>query len=316
MDQMPSAKTGRIGVTRTQLAVQEELAWLFREQPTEDFGIDAHVEIVDGTSVRGRLLGLQIKSGLSFFTEPGPGGWWFRPDRRHVDYWLRHSLPVAVVLYNPETNQCHWELVTEKTLTESGRASQKLLVPTSQVLDATAIEPLRAAAEGDPYELRLRDLRLALPWMRRLGEGQRLVVDMEEWINKTSGRGRIALGIDHEDGKDPEPLAEWGVYFGLSDYAEVVPRLLAWADVAVHRETYDLYESDQWLGEFYAERDWEENAAYEDWRATVPGEGLRPYKNGAGEVDFWRLELTLNKLGLAFLEVDRFASTGKRQLSA
>lgn len=314
MEQKPSAKTGSIGVTRTQLAVQEELGWLFREQPTEDFGIDAHVEVVDGTSVRGRLLGLQIKSGESFFNEPGPGGWWFRPDQKHVDYWLRHSLPVVVVLYNPATKLCHWELVTSRTLTESMNGSPKLLVPGAHVLDSSAVISLRAAAEGDPYELRLRELRLALPWMRRLADGQRLIVDIEEWVNKTSGRGSISLGIDPEDGEDPEALARWGVWLGLADYAEVVPRLFAWADVDIHPETYDLHESEQWRSDFYDGRDWEENAAYEDWRATSPKAGLRPYKNGAGEVDFWRLELTLNRLGIAFLDVDRFATTGERQL--
>jgi hypothetical protein len=314
MEQKPSAKTGSIGVTRTELAVREELGWLFREQPTEDFGIDAHVEVVDGTSVRGRLLGLQIKSGESFFKEPGPDGWWFRPHQKHIDYWLRHSLPVVVVLYDPETKLCHWQLVTRNTLTESKGGSSKLLVPAAHTLDSSAVKSLRAAAEGEPYELRLRELRLALPWMRRLAEGQRLVVDMEEWINKSSGRGSISIGIDHEDGQDPEQLAQWGVWFGLSDYAEVVPRLLAWADVDVHQETYDLYESEQWRVDFYAGRDWDENSAYEEWRATIPKAGLRPYKNGAGEVDFWRLELTLNRLGLAFLEVDRFATTGERQL--
>jgi hypothetical protein len=33
--------------------VEEELDRLFREQPTEDYGIDAHAEVVDGEDVRG-----------------------------------------------------------------------------------------------------------------------------------------------------------------------------------------------------------------------------------------------------------------------
>lgn len=314
MEQTQSAKMASIGVTRTELAVQEELGWLFREQPTEDFGIDAQVEVVDGTSVRGRLLGLQIKSGESYFAEARPDGWWFRPDEKHVEYWLRHSLPVAVVLYDPVTNRCYWQLVTRNTLSESKTGSPKLLVPTTHVLDSSARESLRSAAEGEPYELRLRELRLALPWMRRLAEGQRLVVDIEEWINKSSGRGSISLGLDREDGEEPATLAEWGVLLGLSDYAKVIPKLFAWADVDIHQETYARHESDQCQSDFYEGRGWEANAAYEDWRAMIPRRGLRPYKNGAGEVDFWRLELTLSRLGLAFLEVDRFATTGDRQL--
>ena len=71
----PSARAASIGVTLTKLAVEKELDWLFREQPTEDYGIDAQVEIVEGEAVSGKLLALQIKSGPSWFEQAGPGGW-------------------------------------------------------------------------------------------------------------------------------------------------------------------------------------------------------------------------------------------------
>jgi uncharacterized protein DUF4365 len=116
MRRKPSAKVASIGVTRTKLTIEERLGWLFREQPTEDYGIDAHAEVVDKEMVRGRLLALQVKSGLSWFAEPGPGGWWFRLDANHVQYWTNHSLPVVVVLYQPMTRQCHWQLVNRNTL--------------------------------------------------------------------------------------------------------------------------------------------------------------------------------------------------------
>jgi hypothetical protein len=107
MKRMPSAKTGAIGVTRTQLAVQERLGWLFREQFNDDYGIDAQVEVVAGDRVLGRLLALQIKSGPSWFKEPTVDGWWFRPERKHVSYWTSHSLPVVVVLYDESSESCH-----------------------------------------------------------------------------------------------------------------------------------------------------------------------------------------------------------------
>lgn len=61
MRRKPSAKVGSEGLTHTRLAIEDELGWLFRDQPTEDYGIDAHAEIVEGEDVRGRLLALQIK---------------------------------------------------------------------------------------------------------------------------------------------------------------------------------------------------------------------------------------------------------------
>ncbi len=296
MRRKPTARTSSIGVKYTGLAIEEGLDWVFREQPIEDFGIDAHVEVVDGEDVRARLLALQIKSGDSWFKEPASGGWWFRPDEAHVRYWMNHSLPVVVVLYRPETKLCHWQLVSRQTLVETSKGGWKLLVPESQVLDADARAALREAAEGDPYVLRIRELQLARPWMELLASGTRLVIDIEEWINKSSGRGSITLGVDHEDGEDPELLASWGVLLGRASYAEVVPRMFAWADVTHHDETYD----------------W---ADYQDIPAEYGSHDLRPYTNEAGEVDYWRLELTLNDVGKAFLVVDRFATEGKRQLT-
>ncbi|MYV97576.1 DUF4365 domain-containing protein [Streptomyces sp. SID3343] len=310
-----SAKVATIGVTRTKLAVEDELEWLFREQPTEDYGIDAHAEVVDGEDVRGRLLALQIKSGASWFKDTGPGGWWFRPDAEHVAYWLNHSLPVAVVLYHPETQRCHWQLVNRQTLQETSKGGWKLLVPEAQMLDASARKTLRKAAEGDPYELRIRELQLAKPWMELLAGGKRLVVEMEEWVNKSSGRGDISLGVDTEDGKELEKLASWGVFLGFAGYAEVVPKLFAWADAHVHPETYDGTEYLQYRADCCIWADEYEPFAevpFEEWKRGLDTERIRPYRNGGGEVDFYRLELTLNELGKAFLVVDRFGAEGGR----
>lgn len=298
MHRKPSAKIASIGVTRTQLAVEEGLGWLFREQPTEDYGIDAQAEVVDAELVRGRLLALQIKSGSSWFREQGQGGWWFRPDTEHVQYWMNHSLPVVVVLYHPERKHCYWQLVNRETLIETPRGGWKLLVPETQVLDGKARAVLSRAAEGDPYTLRIRELQLARPWMKMLIEGTRLLIDIEEWVNKTSGRGAISLGVDNEDGNDPEQLASWTVFLGLSSYVEVIPKLFAWANVSLHAETY-------------------EDAEYDDYPYSRDDWGvLHPHMNPSGEVDFYRLELTLNELGRAFLLVDQFATEGPRQLTA
>ena len=65
----------RVGVYSVAKIFTENLGWIFREQPINDFGIDGFVEI---TRIRlnlkdliptGRLLGVQIKSGKSFFKE-------------------------------------------------------------------------------------------------------------------------------------------------------------------------------------------------------------------------------------------------------
>ena len=313
----PSARVGSAGVTHTALAVEDELGWLFREQPTEDFGIDAHAEVVDADNVTGRLLALQIKSGQSWFRESAPGGWWYRPDKDHVAYWLDHSLPVAVVLYDEASKTCFWQLISRDTLQQTKTGGWRVLVPNTQVLDETAKEQLKTAANGDPYELRLRELRLAKPWMDMLAGGTRLVVDFEEWVNKSSGRGKIAIGIDHEDGKDPEELVAWHIWIGPRDYAEAVPLMFAWAVCSLHEETYEDADREHYEGEclFWDEGDSFYRQTYEDWCAERLQDGIRPYANGAGEVDYFRVELNLNDLGRSFLVVDKFATTGQRQFT-
>jgi hypothetical protein len=185
------------------------------------------------------------------------------------------------------------------------------------LLDANAAEAWRNAADGDPYELRVRELRLAKPWMEMLADGTRLVVDFEEWINKSSGRGSISIGIDHEDGNEPEELVAWHLWVGPTSYAESIPQFFAWADVDVHEQTYDEADHDQYEQECST---WDEGEQYftvsfDDWRRGRVAMGIRPYSNSAGEVDYYRLELTLSELGKAFLIVDEFATSGLRQLT-
>jgi hypothetical protein len=318
MRRPPSARVASVGVTQTSLAVEETLRWLFREQPTDDYGIDAQVEIVDGTEVLGRLLALQIKGGMSWFSEEGPGGWWFRPSTAHVRYWSAHSLPVVVVLYEPEKRECYWQIINSNTLVKTTTGGWRVLVPKSQILNEEARGPLREAAGGDAYVLRIRELQLARPWMNLLTQGARLIVDIEEWVNKTSGRGAIKLSVDYEDGQLPIEIASWGVFLGLKDYAEVVPKMFAWADVGIHEETY----AEPDYGHYGAECVYYDNEGdrivledYDEWRNRRRSTGLRPYKNPSGEVDFWRLELSLGELGKSFLLVDEFATNGIRQLA-
>lgn len=129
-------RTGRMGVSAASL-VFEAWGWLFREQPIEDYGIDAHVEPVDGPERPARqLLALQIKTGASFFAEETQDGWWFRDTRRHWHYWLGHVLPVVIILYNPQTGTLFWQHA-EAGLVQLPGEEGKLLIPRSHVLDSS-----------------------------------------------------------------------------------------------------------------------------------------------------------------------------------
>lgn len=68
----------RQGISLASLIFTRDLQWIFREQSVSDVGIDAIGEIVSAGSATGNLLGLQIKSGNSFFAEPAEDGFLFR----------------------------------------------------------------------------------------------------------------------------------------------------------------------------------------------------------------------------------------------
>ena len=60
--------TERIGVNHVgEIAARNN--WIFREQPIDDVGIDAHMELIEKTGESKQLLALQIKSGTSWFSE-------------------------------------------------------------------------------------------------------------------------------------------------------------------------------------------------------------------------------------------------------
>jgi len=65
---MPEPKTERLGVSAVEHYFSSH-GWLFREQFTHDYGIDAQVEIVRDGQPTGALIGIQIKSGESYFSD-------------------------------------------------------------------------------------------------------------------------------------------------------------------------------------------------------------------------------------------------------
>ena len=127
-------------------SVTYELGLVFRSQDTSDFGVDAQVEIKREGRPTGRLVGLQIKTGRSWFYEPYENGWIFRPKKRHISYWLNHSLPIYVLLVDLDTRAIYWQEITERTLQTGARDGIFVRIPRSNVL-ATARGPWETAAE-------------------------------------------------------------------------------------------------------------------------------------------------------------------------
>lgn len=124
----------REGVAKAEIAFGK-LGYAFREQTTNDYGIDAHVEMLKDGTATGRLIALQIKSGVSQFSEKSENSIIFRSDVSHLDYWLNHSLPVLIVLYNPDSERMYWQLVSDDNAIMTGK-NWKIEIPIEQIVDS------------------------------------------------------------------------------------------------------------------------------------------------------------------------------------
>lgn len=305
-----NVQTERLGVAAVEKAIAAA-GWFFREQPLPDEGVDAQIEVADSNGrPNGRLVGVQVKSGSSYFKNAANGGWRYSVKRNNVAYWGKYSLPVILVLYDPDKDQAYWQVVRPEHLRATADGGVTIFVPEDQVLDKSALPALeRLANEGLPADaaeleaaINRRRSELDIGWMEILASGNRLFLEAEEWVNKTSGRGSLRLVVEDEHGVE-RIEREWPwVFLPGASYAEELPKLFPWADLEVDRERFreeayaefvnecGVWDSED--GEYILMED------FDDWAERKLAEGLQPYaEDGSGEVALWRLELKLNELG-------------------
>jgi hypothetical protein len=137
----PKQSTERIGV---QVVGEkfERAGYIFREQPVSDYGIDALIEGVEGENLTGKLVALQIKSGSSYFKESTENEYIYRGSRDHLEYWLKHSLPVLIVLCDTDNSLCFWQAVTPANISYTKKA-WKILIPKYQQINSGMYVDLR-----------------------------------------------------------------------------------------------------------------------------------------------------------------------------
>lgn len=126
---------GDKGVRLVDQIISERLRWIFRDLRKADLGVDAQIELVNperrGT---GRLIAAQIKCGESFFSESTDAGFVFRGKSKHLRYWIEHSLPVIVIICDPNSEECYWQEASAANTTPL-KNGWKLTIPRGNVLN-------------------------------------------------------------------------------------------------------------------------------------------------------------------------------------
>jgi hypothetical protein len=295
-------QTERLGVSALEYFFSEN-GWLFREQTPHDYGIDAHVEIVVDERPTGKLIALQIKAGTSFFAEETDDAYVFRSDDKHIAYWVGHSMPVVLVLYNPETKQAYWQHVSRQTVETSGKG-WKVFVPKVGMFakPTKCLTALSALTQPEPYIRRLNRLRIDRRWMDLIEQGYEVRVQFRDWVNKSLSRYQITISSDGEEETWPMLYAP-GV--GIE---EMLQHFFPWADFSLDQEAYEEGAREQWMNECYSWRDDETDEIYyttpfEEW--YEPQEGIVPVSED-GETASYSLVLSLNEFGRSFLLMDDY----------
>lgn len=136
---------GRIGTLIVYRAISE-MGWHFQEQ-VFDYGIDAHVEIVNSDhEPTGQLFAVVIKTGLPYFRNRRGEGWVLRSPRpNQLKYLLGYALPVVAVLVDPDGNKAYWAHISSSSTT-SRSDGWEVTVPENQLLGSDAAEALRNIA--------------------------------------------------------------------------------------------------------------------------------------------------------------------------
>lgn len=287
--------TERKGVNAVEGAFLD-FGWIFREQHTSDIGIDAQVELIDDDNVTGKLIAIQIKSGEGNFTET-KSGYRYYGSLAHYDYWLSHSLPVLLIAHIPRVGKNFWMNVSEKTAKKTQKG-WSILIPKENILDKSAKNKIRGFFQGSEREQRLRRLALDEPIMQRLAKGQKIVIEFEDWINKSLGRSEFTVSRIRRSGDQLIITKFPAIYSGrLRSISNLIGALFPWADAEIDEDFYEEHSEDRC--DWVTSR-WTEESDYYETRVFYP------YGEEAGEAELYRLQLTLNDLGKAYLLLSQF----------
>lgn len=229
--------TERIGVNAVERIVTKDFSWIWREQDVSDFGVDGQIEAVDPSGrPTGQLFAVQVKSGPSYFRGSGetiP----FYVDEVHLKYWNQHSLPVILVLHNPEDGQTVWQWADLKTARATS-GSWSIDIPRTKFFDAGT----RAELEDQVWSDDSVGLRRRFAFDRQLMkefQDRDAFVTIDKWVNKSLRYRGIEVRFDdpHKELPDHEIpiMATW--HYEIPD---LMLHFLPWLEYDYYEEPEDV----------------------------------------------------------------------------
>lgn len=109
----PKRKTANVkgvgGQSFFQDFVNNELNCIYHPINQEnDFGIDGYVELVINENVTGKLIGVQLKHGNSYFENKTITGYKYLGENKHLNYYLNNQSPIFLIIMNDNFEIIRW----------------------------------------------------------------------------------------------------------------------------------------------------------------------------------------------------------------
>jgi len=297
-------QTERLGIAKLEMIFAEN-GWLFREQFVKDIGIDAQVEIVEKNVSTGELIAIQVKTGESYFKETDGKHIVYRVNKKHYTYWLKHSLPVVIVLYNPKTDLVIWCPIVNDNWEEL-EDSYKIKISIEQTLESKNCMVLKKVLKLPLQTFRLHKLILDHSLIEKVNEGNEVCVEYDDWINKSLSRIEVRIYIN-VNGEWEEHKIPMTYCAGLTSH-QILEKILPWADFEMDIDAYEERKREEYENEAYAYYDKEDGVKYysetfDEWYEEP--KSFQPIYSD-GEIETYRLIVKLNDLGSAFLTVANY----------
>ena len=104
---------------------------------------------------------------------------------------------MIIVLYDPEKDKCYWNIVNKETAILSEQ-NWKIEISFSNLLENSKSSLIKIADRLTEYEKKFNTFLFAKPWMKQIIYGNRIVLNVEEWINKASGIGKFTIILNNK----------------------------------------------------------------------------------------------------------------------
>jgi len=188
---MRNDSTERLGVVEVEKLFLQ-FNWIPRTVFQTDVGIDMTVEICKNGNPIGKFIGVQIKSGDSYFKEKSENTIIFRSNETHINYWLNNSLPILIVLHDLKTSLTIWEVVNRHTVESTGKTF-KIKIPLSNTLEKKFADKIERLTEKSPLLNSFQKLILDRPIIGLIAKGEKVVVELRMWIKKPNKKADITI---------------------------------------------------------------------------------------------------------------------------